>query len=139
MKQFEDKEQVLLAYYVQYYRGATTEEVKALHQRLKEEIGSERYEKAMAALQEEGLVNGMEQVEQGETEGAPVPMATNEGMLYINDTLNLQSYTVEEHQLDYLENNLKTSNLEFTLEPVKAYVEESIRKRAEEEPNSNRP
>lgn len=139
MKQFEDKEQVLLAYYVQYYRGAETGDVKALHQRLKEEIGSERYEKAMAALQEEGLVNGMEQVEQAEKEGAPVPMATNEGMLYINDTLNLQSYTVEEHQLDYLENNLKTSNLEFTLEPVKAYVEESIRKEAEDEPNSNRP
>lgn len=139
MKQFEDKEQVLLAYYVQYYRGAATDEVKALHQRLSEEIGKERYEKAMNTLLEEGLVIGIDEVEKREKEGAPAPMATNEGMLYINDTLNLQSYTVEEHQLDYLENNLQTSNLEFTLEPVKAYVEESIRKQAEEEPNSNRP
>ena len=139
MKEFQDKEQVLLAYYVQYYRGAATEDVKALDQRLSEEIGKERYEKAMNMLLEEELIIGMDQVEEREKEGAPAPMATNEGMLYINDTLNLQSYAVEEHQLDYLENNLKTSNLEFTLEPVKAYVEESIRKRAEEEPNSNRP
>jgi hypothetical protein len=139
MKEFEDKEQVLLAYYVQYYRGATTEDVKALDQRLSQEIGKERYDEAMNALLEEGLIIGIEGVEQREKEGAPAPMATNEGILYIHDTLNLQSYTVEEHQLDYLENNLKTSNLEYTLEPVKAYVEESIRKREEEEPNSNRP
>jgi hypothetical protein len=139
MKEFEDKEQVLLAYYVQYYRGAATEDVKALDQRLSREIGKERYDKAMNALLEEGLIIGLDEIEQREKENMPAPMATNKGILYINDTLNLQSYTVEEHQLDYLENNLKTSNLEYTLEPVKAYVEESIRKRAEEEPNSNRP
>ncbi|MDN7246652.1 hypothetical protein QWY16_02170 [Planococcus shenhongbingii] len=139
MKEFEDKEQVLLAYYVQYYRGATTEDIKALDQRLSQEIGKERYDKAMSALLEEGLIIGMEQVEQREKEGAPSPMATNEGMLYINNTLNLQSDTVEEHQLGYLDNNLKTSKLEFTLEPVQAYVEESIRLQAEEKPNSNQP
>ncbi|MGK7378951.1 hypothetical protein ACSFXN_14040 [Planococcus sp. 1R117A] len=139
MKEFEDKEQVLLAYYVQYYRGATTEDVKALDQRLSQEIGKERYDEAMSALLAEGLIIGMEQVEQREKEGAPSPMATNEGMLYINNTLNLQSDTVEEHQLGYLDNNLKTSKLEFTLEPVQAYVEESIRLQAEEKPNSNQP
>lgn len=139
MKELQDKEQVLMAYYTQYYRGATTEEVRALDERIAEGIGKERYEKAMKELQEEGLIIGMEEVEKRSGEGVPAPMATNEGMLYINDTLNLQSYAVEEHQLDYLENNLETSGLELTLEPVKSYIQESIQKQADEEPNENQP
>lgn len=139
MKELLDKEQVLMAYYAQYYKGATFDEVKALDGRLAEGIGKERYEKAMKELQDEGLVIGIEEVEKRNGEGVPAPMATNEGMLYINDTLNLQSDAVEEHQLDYLENNLETSGLQLTLEPVKSYIHEAIQSEADEEPNANRP
>lgn len=139
MKELEDKEQVLMAYYTQYYKGATLEDIKQLDRRLSQEIGEERYAEAMKALEEEGLIYGLEKVEEREKEGVDSPMATNEGMLYINDVLNLQSYAVEDHQLDYLENNLKTSNLEFTLEPVKNYIYETIHQQAEEKPNENSP
>lgn len=139
MKGLQDKEQILMAFYTQYYTEASTEDVKALDARLSEGIGKEQYEQAIDALREEGLVHGIEKVEESENTGVPTPMATNAGMLYINDTLNLQSYAVEDHQLDYLDNNLKTSGLELTLESVKTYIEEAIRKQAEDKPNSNRP
>lgn len=139
MKELEEKEQILLAYYTQYYKGATLKEIKQLDERLSEEIGEERYTEAMKALQDEGLIFGMEKVEEREKEGVDSPMATNEGMLYINDVLNLQSYAVEDHQLGYLENNLKTSGLELTLESVKSYVYETINEEAEEKPNENSP
>lgn len=139
MRELEDKEQILMAYYAQYYRQSTTDDVKALDERLSQEIGKERYDKAMDELKEQGLVIGMEEVEQRSKEEVPTPMATNEGMLFINDVLNLQSYAVEDHQLDYLENNLETSGLELTLEPVKAYIQESIQQQAQDKPNSNTP
>lgn len=131
MKELQDKEQILMAYYTQYYTAATTEDVAALDARLSQGIGKERYEEAMNKLKEEGLINGLNQVKEEEGEGPPLPMATNEGMLYINNTLNLQSDAVEDHQLDYLDNNLKTSGLELTLEPVKTYIEETIRQQKE--------
>lgn len=125
--QLQDKEQILMAYYTQYYTAATTEDVQALDARLAEGIGTEPYKKAMEELKKEGLVNGLDEIQKEDGEGPPLPMATNEGMLYINNTLNLQSDAVEDHQLDYLDNHLKTSGLELTLEPVKAYIEETIR------------
>lgn len=139
MKELEDKEQILMAYYAQYYRQSTTDDVKALDERFSQEIGEERYGKAMAELKKEGLVIGIEEVEQRSEGEVPTPMATNEGMLFINNVLNLQSDAVEDHQLDYLENNLETSGLELTLEPVKAYIQESIQQQAESKPNSNTP
>jgi len=131
MKELQDKEQILMAYYTQYYTAATTEDVAALDERLSQGIGKERYEEAMNELKEEGLINGLALVKEEEGEGPPLPMATNEGMLYINNTLNLQSDAVEDHQLDYLDNNLKTSGLELTLEPVKTYIEETVRQQKE--------
>lgn len=139
MKELQDKEQILMAYYTQYYKGATPTEIRELDRHLSQEIGEERYTEAMKALEEEGLILGMDKVEEREKEGVDSPMTTNEGMLYINDVLNLQSYTVEDHHLDYLENNLKTSNLEFTLEPVKEYIYGVIHEQAEKKPNENSP
>ncbi|HSP23322.1 MAG TPA: hypothetical protein VLQ20_13455 [Planococcus sp. (in: firmicutes)] len=139
MTELLDKEQVLMAYYAQYYRGASTDEVKALDARLSEGLGQERYTELMKELIDEGLAIGIEEVEKREQQGVPAPMATNEGMLYINNVLNLQSDAVEEHQLDYLQNHLETSGLELTLEPVKSFIREAVDKEADEEPNSNRP
>ncbi|MBB5181467.1 hypothetical protein HNQ44_002932 [Planomicrobium koreense] len=139
MAELMDKEQVLMAYYAQYYREASTDEVRKLDARLSEGLGEARYAELMEELIDEGLAIGMAEVEKREQQASPAPMATNEGMLYINNVLNLQSYAVEEHQLDYLQNHLETSGLELTLEPVKSYIQEVIDKEADEEPNSNRP
>ncbi|TWT04222.1 hypothetical protein FQV26_14880 [Planococcus sp. CPCC 101016] len=139
MEELNDKEQVLMAYYTQYYKGASFDDIKKLNQHLSQEIGEERYGAAMKELEDEGLIFGMKQVEAREKAGEDSPMATNEGMLYVNDILNLQSYTVEDHQLDYLENNLKTSNLKFTLEPVETYIYKTIEEQAQQKPNENSP
>ena len=139
MKEFEDKEQILMAYYTQYYKGASFEDIKTLDQHLSQAIGVERYGEAMKKLEEEGLIFGMEQVVEREKAGEDSPMATNEGMLYVNDILNLPSENVEDHQLNYLENHLKTSNLEFTLEPVETYIYKIIAEQAQQEPNENSP
>lgn len=139
MAELMGKEQVLMAYYAQYYRGASLDEVKRLNARLTDGLGEKHYMKLMKELVDEGLAIGMEEVEKREQQGTPAPMATNEGMRYINNVLNLFSDAVEEHQLDYLQNHLETSGLELTLEPVKSYIQEVIDKDADEEPNSNRP
>jgi len=139
MKEFEDKEQILMAYYAQYYKGASFDDIKQLDRHLSQEIGDERYGEAMKKLEDEGLIFGMEQVEEREKAGEDSPMATNEGMLYVNDVLNLPSENVEDHQLDYLENHLKTSNLKFTLEPVETYIYKIIEEQAQQKPNRNSP
>lgn len=139
MKEMEDKEQVLMAYYTQYYKGADFEDIKQLDRHLSQEIGEERYAEAMKQLEEEDLIFGMKQVEAREKSGEDSPMATNEGMLFVNDILNLQSDAVEDHQLDYLENYLKTSNLKFTLTPVENYIYKTIREQAQQKPNENSP
>lgn len=139
MKEMEDKEQILIAYYAQYYKGAEFEDIKQLDRHLSKEIGEERYTEAMKKLEDEELIFGMEQVEAREKAGEDSPMATNKGMLYVNDVLNLPSENVEDHQLDYLENHLKTSNLKFTLEPVETYVYKTIEEQAQKKPNRNSP
>lgn len=140
MKKLKDNEQILMAFYAQYFKGATLEDIKQLDQRLSEGIGEERYQAAMRELEDEGLVFGIDKAEARRKEdGVDSPMATNEGMLYVNSALNLQSEAVEDHQLDYLENNLKTSGLEFTLEPVKEYIMEVISEQADKKPNENSP
>ncbi|MBT2570569.1 hypothetical protein [Planococcus sp. ISL-110] len=139
MKEMEDKEQILIAYYAQYYKGADFDDIKQLDRHLSKEIGDERYAKAVKELEDEGLIFGMKQVEAREKAGEDSPMTTNNGMLYVHNILNLQSETVEEHQLNYLENHLKTSNLKFTLEPVETYVYKTIREQAQKKPNENSP
>ncbi|MGB6778877.1 MAG: hypothetical protein WBE33_08965, partial [Planococcus citreus] len=135
----QEKEQVLMAYYAQYYKGASLEEIQELDRRLSQGIGEEKYKEAMGELKEQGLVHGLDAVEERNQDGVDSPMATNEGMLYINDVLNLQSDAVEDHQLDYLAKHLQTSHLELTLEPVKSYIESIVKEQADEKPNDNTP
>lgn len=139
MNELQEKEQVLMAYYAQYYIGASLEEIQELDRSLSQSIGEEKYKEAMDELKEQGLIHGLETVEERNQDGVDSPMATNEGMLYINDVLNLQSDAVEDHQLDYLAKHLETSHLELTLEPVKSYIESVVKEQANEKPNDNTP
>lgn len=139
MKELEDKEQILIAYYTQYYMGGGYSDIKKLDQHLAQQIGEDRYAAVMKELESEGLIFGMEQVEAREKAGEDSPMATNEGMLAVHSILNLQSESIENHQLDYLKNHLKTSNLKFTLEPVETYIYKTIEEKAQQKPNENSP
>ncbi|MFP3323060.1 hypothetical protein R0K05_08120 [Planococcus sp. SIMBA_160] len=139
MNELQEKEQVLMAYYAQYYKGASLEEIQELDRSLSQGMEQPKYKEAMDELKNQGLVHGLETVEERHRDGVDSPMATNEGMLYINDALNLQSDAVEDHQLDYLAKHLETSHLELTLQPVKAYVESLIKEQASEKPNDNMP
>ena len=139
MNELQDKEQVLMAYYVQYYKGASLDDIQELNRRLSEGIGEEKYKEAMDELKDQGLIHGLETIEERNQDGVDSPMATNEGMLYINDVLNLQSDAVEDHQLDYLAKHLETSHLDLTLEPVKSYIESVVKEQADEKPNDNTP
>ena len=139
MNELQDKEQVLMAYYVQYYKGASLDDIQELNRRLSEGIGEEKYKEAMDELKEQGLIHGLETVEERNQDGVDSPLATHEGMLYINDVLTLQSDAVEDHQLDYLAKHLETSHLELTLEPVKSYIESVVKEQADEKPNDNTP
>ena len=140
MKELQEKEQLLIAFYAQYFKGFSSDEVGQLDKRLSEEIGEESYQAIMKELKDEGLVFGMEEVgKRKKEEGVDSPMATNEGMLYVNNILNLQSDAVEDHQLNYLKNYLETSGFEFTLKPAERYIMETINEEAGKKPNENSP
>ncbi len=139
MEELLEKEQILMAYYVQYYREPSTEDVKKLEAKLTEGLGQQRYAELMKELIDEGLVIGMDEVMERERQGFVAPMPTHEGMLYINDVLNLQSDAAEELQLDYFRNYLESSGWELTLEPVKSFISEAIRAEINEKSDSNQP
>lgn len=131
MKQLQVKEQIMLAYYAQYFKGATYEDIRELDRELEKIVGEEDYKDKMAELKMKGLICGMDTLEEDQKEGRDTPMATSKGMVYVNNVLNLQSETVEDHQLEYLKRGLETSHLEFTLEPIKEYIEEAVKAAAE--------
>lgn len=121
------KEQVLLAYYVQYYLENKPDVMYELHERMSENMEPAVYEIAMNNLFDKGLVNGLEKIRQyDENDGYIIrPMITNEGILYINNVLGIQSYVSNSSKLKYVKNSLITSNLELTIPIIAEYIEES--------------
>ncbi|OKL36083.1 hypothetical protein [Domibacillus mangrovi] len=123
------KEQVLLAYYVQYYLENKPDVMYELHERMSENMAPAVYEIAMNNLFDQGLVNGLEKIRQyDENDGYIIkPMITNEGVLYINNVLGIQSYVSNSSKLKYVKNSLITSNLELTIPVIAEYIEESTK------------
>lgn len=119
------KEQVLLAYYVQYYKENKPEAMFELHEQLKEEMEPGTYEIAMNELFDRGLINGLEKIRRYmETDGHTIkPMITNEGVLYINNVLNIQPYSM--NKLADVRNSLATSAIGLSVPALAAYVEEA--------------
>ncbi|OLN23552.1 hypothetical protein BTO30_03765 [Domibacillus antri] len=122
------KEQVLLAYYVQYYLKNTPDTMYELHEQMSENMEPAVYEIAMNDLFDKGLINGLEKIRlYDETDGQIIkPMITNEGILYINNVLGIQPYASDGSKLTYVKNSLATSNLELTIPVIAEYLEESV-------------
>ncbi|OAH53232.1 MULTISPECIES: hypothetical protein [Bacillaceae] len=123
------KEQVLLAYYVQYYLENKPDVMYELHERMSENMAPAVYEIAMNDLFDKGLVNGLEKIRRyDETDGNIIkPMITNEGVIYINNVLGIQPYASDGSKLKYVKNTLITSNLELTIPIIAKYIEESVK------------
>lgn len=123
------KEQVLLAYYVQYYLENKPDVMYELHERMSENMEPAVYEIAMNDLFDKGLVNGLEKIRHyDETDGNIIkPMITNEGVIYINNVLGIQPYASDGSKLKYVKNSLITSNLELTIPIIAEYIEESAK------------
>lgn len=122
------KEQVLLAYYVQYYLENKPDVMYELHERMSENMEPATYEIAMNDLFDKGLINGLEKIRKyDETDGYIIrPMITNEGVLYINNVLGIQPYASDGSKLKYVKNSLLTSNLALTIPVIAEYIEESV-------------
>ncbi len=120
-------EQVLLAYYVQYYLENNPHVMYALHERISENMEPAVYEIAMNQLFDKGLVNGLEKIRRyDETEGRLImPMITNKGILYINNVLGIHPYASDGSKLEYVRNSLKTSNLLLSVPVIADYVDEA--------------
>ncbi|MGG3450417.1 hypothetical protein [Domibacillus aminovorans] len=123
------KEQVLLAYYVQYYLENKPDVMYELHEQMSENMAPAVYEIAMNDLFDKGLVNGLEKIRHyDETDGNIIkPMITNEGVIYINNVLGIQPYASDGSKLKYVKNTLITSNLELTIPIIAKYIEESVK------------
>ncbi|OES45199.1 hypothetical protein [Domibacillus iocasae] len=130
-KKLPIKEQVLLAYYVQYYLENKPAVMYELHERMSENMKPAVYEIAMNDLFDQGLINGLEKIRHyDETDGQIIkPMITNEGILYINNILNIQSYASDGHKLEYVKNSLTTSGLELSIPIIEEYVNEAAAKK----------
>jgi len=124
-------EQVLLAYYVQYYLHNKPNVMYELHERMSENMKPAVYEIAMNELFDQGLINGLEKIRHyDETDGHVIkPMITNEGILYINNILNIQSYASDDNKLQYVQNSLSTSGLELSVPVIADYIQEEAAKK----------
>ncbi|MCP3762266.1 hypothetical protein NLX67_07675 [Domibacillus sp. A3M-37] len=130
-KKLPIKEQVLLAYYVQYYLENKPDVMYELHERMSENMEPAVYEIAMNDLFDQGLINGLEKIRHyDETDGQIIkPMITNEGILYINNVLNIQSYASDGNKLEYVKNSLTTSGLELSIPIIAEYINEAAAKK----------
>ncbi|WP_100332230.1 hypothetical protein [Bacillus xiapuensis] len=122
MEKLSTTEQVLLAYYVQYYVENTAEALESLQNRLRQGMDSSEYEQAISLLAEAGLVNGTSKDEDKRFE----PMITNKGVLFIETLLQIQSYAVETRKLLYVKNSLLTSHLQLTNNVISDYIKQAI-------------
>ncbi|WP_046176020.1 hypothetical protein [Domibacillus indicus] len=125
------KEQVLLAYYVQYYLNNKPEVMYELHERMSENMEPAVYEIAMNDLFDHELINGLEKIRRYDETGGRVikPMITNKGILYINSVLNIQPYASDGDKLQYVKNSLATSGLELSVPVIAEYVNEAAEQR----------
>ncbi|KMY53349.1 hypothetical protein AC623_04565 [Bacillus sp. FJAT-27231] len=128
METLTEREQVILAYYVQYYLGNDPNHIAELHKLMME--GMPSYPERMEQLTKEGLLNGTEVIPSVPIENGgdkiTQPMITNKGILYIDNILNIQSYAVEGNKLSYIKNSLLTNNLQLSVDAISAYVKTAV-------------
>lgn len=104
-----EKEQVLLAYYVCNFLVKNENNEGELREALKSALG-DNLSRIQTELNDKGLLSDHDQ------------MITNEGILYLDNILHIQSDAVERNKLAYVKDNLQTYDIELTLSEVKKYI-----------------
>ncbi|MCM3357450.1 MULTISPECIES: hypothetical protein [unclassified Psychrobacillus] len=111
MERLTVKEQTLLAYYVCNFLEKGSE--GSLSKALKEGLGDR-----LSTIQEELTKKGLLSKED--------KMITNEGILYMDNTLHIQSYATEGNKLAYVKDSLQINEIELSEPALKHYIHQNI-------------
>lgn len=111
------KEQILLAYYVYNFLDDTEQSMKELENVLKASLQG-NYTEAKEELKQEGLVNHIPEEDKVNI--------TNEGVLYIDNILHIQSESTDGNKLAYVKDSLLTYEIGITEEKLKKYIYKHI-------------
>ncbi|MFJ5770529.1 hypothetical protein [Psychrobacillus sp. NPDC093180] len=111
------KEQVLLAYYIYNFLEDTEHAMKELENVLQDSL-QENYAKSVEELQREGLVDSAKEDNK--------ERITNEGVLYIDNILHIQSESTDGNKLAHVKDNLLTYEIVFTVEKLKEYIYKNV-------------
>ena len=113
MGKLVEKEQILLAYYVCNFLDKKDENENELGEVLTRALG-ENLTSIQGALNEKGLLSDHDR------------MITNEGILYIDNILHIQSDAVEGNKLAYVKDNLLTYEIELSVPEIKEYIHKNV-------------
>ncbi|MDI2585735.1 hypothetical protein OR571_00950 [Psychrobacillus sp. NEAU-3TGS] len=111
------KEQVLLAYYIYNFLEDTEQAMRELENVLQDSL-QENYAKSVEELQQEGLVDSAKEDNK--------ERITNEGVLYIDNILHIQSESTDGNKLAHVKDNLLTYEIAFTEEKLKEYIYKNV-------------
>ena len=113
MGRLVEKEQILLAYYVCNFLEKKDKNADELGEVLTKALG-DNLTSIQEALNNKGLLSDHDQ------------MITNEGILYIDNILHIQSDAVERNKLAYVKDNLLTYEIELSVPEIKEYIHKHI-------------
>lgn len=108
-----EKEQILLAYYVCNFLEKNDENANELGEVLTKALG-ENLNSIQADLNDKGLLSDHDR------------MITNEGILYIDNILHIQSDAVERNKLAYVKANLLTYEMELSIPEIREYIHRHV-------------
>ncbi|SDN47250.1 hypothetical protein SAMN05518871_105221 [Psychrobacillus sp. OK028] len=112
MGKLVEKEQVLLAYYVCNFLEKNEKNEGELREALNN-VG-ENLTSIQTELSEKGLLSDHDR------------MITNEGILYLDNILHIQSDAVERNKLAYVKDNLLTYDIELSVPGIKEYIHKHV-------------
>ncbi|QFG00668.1 hypothetical protein PB01_18750 [Psychrobacillus glaciei] len=111
------KEQVLLAYYTYNFLEEKAASMQELENTLKNALQNE-YTKTLEDLKREGLVNNSQDDGKERT--------TNEGILYMDNTLHINSDATERNKLAYVKDSLLINEMVFSNGTLKEYIHKHV-------------
>ena len=113
MGKLVEKEQTLLAYYVCNFLEKDEKNIDELGEVLTKALG-DRLTGIQGELNDKGLLSDHDQ------------MITNEGILFIDNLLHIQSDAVERNKLAYVKDNLLTYELELSIPEIRDYIHKQV-------------
>ncbi|TQR21660.1 hypothetical protein [Psychrobacillus vulpis] len=110
------KEQILLAYYVYNFEEDSEESMKELEGVI--DSIQNGHKEVLYELEREGLISRAQEDNKRRI--------TNEGILYIDNILNIQSYAIEGNKLAYVKDSLLINEIDISADPLKEYIYQHV-------------